>query len=79
MTCREFANFMLAYSSGEISTKARKVFERHLSVCENCREYLAQYLKAVEVGRRTFAAEDAIAIEAGVPEKLVTAILAARS
>lgn len=79
MTCREFADFMMDYAGGELSTQARGVFEHHLELCANCREYLAQYLKAVEFGRRVFAHEDALAVQAGIPDELVVAILAAKS
>jgi anti-sigma factor RsiW len=77
MTCREVADFILAYSTGELSDGVREIFDRHLSVCPNCREYLAQYLMTVQLGRHAFDA-DATAVESGVPEELVTAILAAR-
>lgn len=79
MTCRAVATFMLDYSNGELPPRSREVFERHLRACANCREYLAQYRKAVEFGRRVFAQDDALAVSAGVPDELVAAILAARS
>jgi anti-sigma factor RsiW len=77
MTCREVADFILDYSTGELSLEVRGMFERHLSVCPNCREYLAQYLTIVKLGRRAFG-DDLGAAESGVPEELVAAILAAR-
>ena len=78
MTCREFAAFILDYSSGELPLSTRLIFERHLSVCPNCREYLAQYVVAVQLGRMAFVDEDASAIKAGVPEDLIASILASR-
>ena len=78
MTCREFADFMLDYSSGELPLATRQIFERHLSVCPNCREYLAQYAAAVRLGRIAFVDEEASAIKAGVPADLVASILASR-
>ena len=78
MTCREFAAFILDYSSGELPLSTRLIFERHLTVCPNCREYLAQYLLAIQLGRMAFVDEDASAIKAGVPEDLVASILASR-
>ena len=77
MTCREVADFMLDYTSGELPVEVRAVFERHLERCANCREYLALYLKSVELGRRAFAEDDALAVNAGVPDELVAALLAA--
>lgn len=79
MTCREFTEFILGYSTGELSAEAREVFERHLSVCPNCREYLALYLTTVELGRHACDHDEALAVKSGVPEELVAAILAARS
>jgi anti-sigma factor RsiW len=77
VTCREVADFILEYSTGELSGEVREVFERHLSVCPNCREYLAQYLITVQLGRHAFD-DTAPAVESGIPAELVVAILASR-
>ena len=79
MTCREFTDFIQDYASGELSVEVRGVFERHLSVCPNCREYLALYSTTVELARHACDEDDALAVESGVPEELVAAILDARS
>ena len=79
MTCREFADFILDYSTGELAAPIRGAFERHLSLCPNCVEYLAQYLGAVKLGRAAFVDDEAAATAAGVPEQLLVSILAARS
>jgi anti-sigma factor RsiW len=78
MTCREVADFMLDYAGGELADDTRAIFDDHLARCANCREYLALYLKSIELGRRAFVEDDALAVGAGVPEELVAAILAAR-
>ena len=78
MTCREVADFLMDYTTGELAVSERATFERHMSVCPNCREYLALYLAAIELGRGAFADEQTSAETAGVPEELVAAILAAR-
>ena len=36
MTCREFAEFLSDYLSGELSPETRAQFEGHLTVCPNC-------------------------------------------
>ncbi len=77
MTCREVADFIMDYTTGSLSAAARETFERHLSLCSNCCEYLAQYHATVKLGRHAFA-DDASAMAAGVPEELVAAILASR-
>lgn len=76
MTCKEVADFLLGYTSGELPADARELFEHHLSRCANCREYLALYVTTIELGRH--ALDNGDAIDAGVPEELVTAILASR-
>ena len=77
MTCREFADFMMDYLSGDMPSESRALFEHHLSLCVNCRKYLTSYEETVKLGKRAFDDEDA-ALPADVPEELVKAILAAR-
>jgi anti-sigma factor RsiW len=78
VTCREFADFMLEYSTGELPPETRATFERHIERCRNCRAYLELYLRSVDAGRRGAAADLEDAATCGVPEDLVAAILAAR-
>ena len=66
------------YINGELAASERATFERHMRVCPNCREYLALYIAAIELGRGAFADEQTSAAIAGVPEELVAAIMAAR-
>lgn len=77
MTCREFADFIIDYIGGELPADVVAGFERHISVCPNCREYLTQYEATVAAGRDAFTDDDA-AVPAEVPEDLIQAILATR-
>jgi anti-sigma factor RsiW len=77
MTCREFADFIGDYLSGELPTESRSAFEHHLRLCANCQKYLAGYEETVKLGKRAFSDDDAN-LPAEVPEELVRAILAAR-
>ena len=77
MTCREFADFMADYLSGELSPGTRAQFERHLEVCPNCVSYLSNYRDTIVLGR-TVMAEDDSAVPADVPDDLVKAILSSR-
>jgi putative zinc finger protein len=78
VTCREFADFMGDYLSGELLPALRGPFDHHLSLCVNCQRYLASYRETVALGKQAFTDADA-ALPADVPEELVKAILAARS
>jgi anti-sigma factor RsiW len=74
MTCREVADFLADYVSGALAADVRTQFDRHLSVCPNCRAYLATYRATIELGRRAFAIPEADA-QTEVPAELVSAIL----
>ena len=74
MTCREFADFMMDYLSGELSSASRAELEYHLSLCSNCQRYFASYEESVKLGKRAFDGVDG-AVPAEVPEQLVKAIL----
>jgi anti-sigma factor RsiW len=76
VTCREVADFIADYLSGELSECERRQFEEHLRLCPNCVEYVALYRTTITLGRHAFDDTDAIA--GGVPDALVDAILAAR-
>ncbi len=77
MTCREFAEFMADYLSGELPPAQRAGFDRHLAVCPTCVTYLRDYEATIRIGRQVFQATDTPVPDA-VPESLVQAILAAR-
>ena len=77
VTCREFADFMADYLSGELHQDIRQQFDRHLGLCVNCRRYLTSYKETIALGKRALADDDS-ALPVDVPEELVRAILAAR-
>ena len=77
MTCREFADFMADYLSGELPVDVRQRFDDHLSICVNCQRYLSGYAESVKLGKRAFE-DEAASLPADVPEELVRAILASR-
>ena len=78
MTCRELADFIADYLSRELPPPTRDAFDHHLTLCPNCRRYLASYSETVKLGKAAFDDENA-AVPATVPEELVRAILDARS
>jgi anti-sigma factor RsiW len=77
VTCREFADFMMDYLSGDLPADVRAKFDDHLTLCTNCRRYLTSYAESVKLGRRAFD-DDAAELSADVPDDLVKAILASR-
>ncbi len=78
ITCAEFEDFIISYLDGSLSPGQRRVFELHLAVCRECRNYLAAYRSAMSVTRDVLDAQTADTL-ADVPEDLVSAVLAARS
>jgi anti-sigma factor RsiW len=77
LTCREIADFLMAYEDGELPDAVRREFDAHLAVCPDCVAYLESYRATVALGRRAFADEDAAAADE-VPEELVQAVLSSR-
>jgi anti-sigma factor RsiW len=78
VTCREFADFIADYLSGELPADTRAHFDRHIGLCRNCEQYLSHYKTTVALGKRAFQ-DDAAEVPADVPEELVKAILSSRS
>ncbi|NNG04962.1 MAG: zf-HC2 domain-containing protein [Inquilinus sp.] len=77
VTCEEFESFILAYLEDELPRRQRVVFEFHLKICRECRDYLAAYRRTVELGRAAFA-DPSAAVPDTVPEDLIAAVLDAR-
>lgn len=77
MKCRELADFLMDYVSGDLPQESRVHFEFHLSKCKNCHEYLVQYEITIKAGR---IACDELSDELpqNIPDDLVKAVLAAR-
>ncbi len=77
ITCREFEGFILSYLEDELSSRQRFVFELHLKLCRECRDYLAAYKRTIEVSQQAFDDPEA-PVPPEVPEDLVKAVLDAR-
>ncbi len=78
ITCVEFEDFILDYLEGSLPKRQRIIFEIHLAVCRECRDYLTAYKKTIELGKRIFEGTNA-SVPESVPEDLIAAVLAARS
>lgn len=77
ITCREFEDFVLAYLDDELTERQRSVFEWHLRICRECREYLEAYQRTQEIAGAVLAPANA-PVPDDVPEDLIKAILEAR-
>ena len=77
ITCKEFEDFVLSYLDGELPSRQRSRFEWHLRICRECRDYLAAYQRAAELGRAVSPSPNEPVPE-DVPEDLIKAILDAR-
>ena len=74
ITCREFETFVQQYLDDELPNRQRKIFEWHMRLCRECREYLAAYRRSIEIGQAVFS-DPHSALPDDVPDDLVTAIL----
>ncbi len=77
ITCREFEEFILRYLDDELEPKQKKMFEWHLKLCRECREYLAAYERTIEIGKTALGPANDRTPE-DVPEDLVKAVLDSR-
>ena len=77
ITCKEFEDFVFRYLDDELPARQRSLFELHMRLCRECREYLAAYRRSIEVGRAAVKSADE-ALPDDVPEDLIKAILEAR-
>ena len=77
ITCREFEEFVLSHLDGNLTRAQQTVFDLHLRLCRECRDYLAAYQRSVEVSRAVLTSPDD-PVPDDVPEDLIKAILDAR-
>lgn len=77
ITCEAFEDFILAYLEDDLPPRQKFVFELHLKVCRECRDYLKAYRASMDVARTAYA-ETAEALPETVPDDLVRAVLDAR-
>ncbi len=77
ITCREFEGFVLDYLDGNLPKSQRRVFEMHLRMCRECREYLAAYQRTMALSRIALDTPPTVDMDE-VPEDLIKAVLDAR-
>ena len=76
LSCREFVQTLDAYVARELAQERLLVFERHLGICPDCRNYLDSYRRVIELTDAAFLLDAAPGEP--VPERLLRAILQAR-
>ncbi len=77
LSCRELVRFLNDYLDGELPPGRSAVFDRHLSICPDCRAYLHSYQQTMAWSVAAFAS-GAGSLPASLPEELIRAVLAAR-
>ena len=77
ITCREFEDFVLDYLDGELPQRQAKIFEWHLRICRECREYLEAYKRTIDIGKAVLGPMDD-PVPQDVPEDLIQAVLDSR-
>ena len=77
ITCKEFEDFILDYLDDNLPVQQRFRFERHISICRECQQYLQAYQRTLEISQAAFPAPDAM-LPDEVPEDLIKAILQSR-
>ncbi len=77
ITCRELIDFIADYLENRLDTDDRREFDRHLSVCPSCMNYLDAYKKTIALGKQALSPSDEPA-RGVAPEGLLKAIKTAR-
>ena len=78
MTCEVFEGFIDDYLDGALSSRQRFIFETHMKLCRECRDYLKEYASSIYPAKQHKAETSGIEME-NVPSELIDAILAART
>ena len=74
ITCAEFEQFIIDYLEETHPKAQRQLFERHMKVCRECKDYLARYQLTQTLYTKKLRTE-AESDLSDVPDDLVTAII----
>jgi len=74
ITCVEAESFIIDYLEGDLPPAKVHIFEMHLKLCRECRDYLAAYKQSAALGQAVSDDPEAAATDA-LPEDLVKAIV----
>lgn len=73
-TCQELLDFLSDYVADELPAETRAAFERHLSLCPNCVNYLDNFRSTIAAAKHSCVDSQI----APLPEELVQTILRIR-
>lgn len=71
--CRDFEAFIIAYFEDELTPKQLFIFNTHLRVCRECREFLRAYKATMDLASGAHGLPIADLPE--VPEDLIAAVI----
>ena len=76
ITCKDFEQFIVDYIDGNLTNKQRRLFEFHIKICRECKDYLDRYQLTKTLYTKNFQTKTEIR-EEEVPEDLIAAIIKA--
>lgn len=71
MTCQELDQLLDGWIDRELPPDLRLIVVEHLDICPDCRKYIEQYRKTIDLTRLAFLPTD----EKPLPEDLVKSIV----
>ena len=74
ITCREFNDFIIDYTEGNLTEEQSILFKRHMRVCPMCRNFLRTYIATYKAADRILPYDDT-EVPSEVPQDLIDAIL----
>ena len=75
LTCKQVAEFLMAYLDGDLAITQRLRLDRHLDLCRDCRNYLTGYSETIRASQAAFDEAD---LMTAIPQELLHAILVSR-
>ena len=76
ITCAEFDKFIIDYFEGTLPKSQRIIFDLHLKVCRECRDYIANYQLTKTLYTQKFQSSSE-SMHKEAPEDLIAAVIEA--
>lgn len=79
LTCLEFEQYIDKYITGKLDKSESRLFDRHVKVCRDCRNYINTYERTITQGKAVFEEKNLDeAVPDAVPSGLVDAVNAVK-